>query len=290
MKRIFLVFMLVFLSIILRAQSVEAYQLYTSTGEKVEMEQLFQATDTATVVLFGELHNNPVAHWAQIKLLKYLHQNRKQAVLGMEMLEADNQLIVDEYRAGFFDAKRFEEAARLWPNYSTDYKPLVEYGREHDVPVVATNIPRRYANMVSKEGFDVLEQLSEEAQGYMAPLPIVYDASLPGYQKMLTMMQGGPMGKKANANFPKAQAIKDASMAHFIVNNLPAEGVFLHLNGTYHSDNYEGIFWYLKKYQPAMKVLTIATRMQNTVHRLKQENQQVADFILVVDEDVTGSY
>jgi len=290
MKQTFLILIFIYLSMFLKAQSIEAYRVFTSNGEVAEMDHLLGATDTAQVVLFGELHNNPIAHWAQIEVLKYLHQNRKQVVLGMEMLETDNQLIVDEYIAGHYDARRFEEAARLWPNYSTDYKPLVDYARAHQMRVVASNIPRRYANMVSKEGFDVLDELSEEALLYIAPLPVVYDASLPGYQKMLTMMQGGPMGKEANANFPKAQAIKDATMAHFILINLPSDGAFLHLNGTYHSDNYEGIGWYLDTYQPTVKTLTIATRKQSDIHILEEQNLQVADFILVVDEDVTNSY
>ena len=167
---------------------------------------------------------------------------------------------------------------------------MVDYAIENNLAVVATNIPRRYANMVSKEGFEVLQQLSGKAKSYIAPLPVPYDDSLPGYQRMLKMMQAGPMGKRGNDNFPKAQAIKDATMAHFILQYMPDKGAFLHLNGTYHSDNYEGIFWYLKKNTPNVKIVTIATRTQSDLSRLNEMNEQVADFILVVDEDITASY
>ena len=78
-------------------------------------------------------------------------------------------------------------------------------------------------------------------KNWIAPLPISFDINLPGYKSMLEMM-GGHAGEK----MPKAQAIKDAIMAHFIIKNLPSSGVFLHFNGTNHSDNYEGISWYLK--------------------------------------------
>lgn len=290
MKRTFTLFFFLLIGLEGFSQKNTPWQLYAADGQQVSLEKIYESIDTADVILFGELHNNPIAHWAQIKLLKHLHHSRNKLALGMEMLETDNQLMIDEYKAGYFDAKKFEEAARLWPNYGTDYKPMVDYAIDNNVPVIATNIPRRYANMVSKEGFETLEQLSIEAKKYIAPLPVPYDASLPGYQKMLKMMQRGPMGKHANANFPKAQAIKDATMAHFILLHMPDEGAFLHLNGTYHSDNYEGIFWYLKKYAPEIKIVTIATRTQSDLSRLDDVNEEVADFILVVDEDVTTSY
>ena len=290
MKRNLTLIFVTLFSLATFAQNNKPWQLYDAAGEQVQFDRIFESVDSADVILFGELHNNSIAHWAQIKLLKYLNTSGRELALGMEMLETDNQLIIDEYATGYFDADKFERAARLWSNYSTDYKPMVDYAIENNLSVVATNIPRRYANMVSREGFEVLKQLSEKAKSYIAPLPVPYDASLPGYQKMLKMMQGGPMGKRNNDNFPKAQAIKDATMAHFILQYMPDKGVFLHLNGTYHSDNYEGIFWYLKKYVPDVKVVTIATRTQSDLSRLNEVNEQVADFILVVDEDLTGSY
>ena len=119
----------------------------------------------------------------------------------------------------------------------------------------------------------------------MAPLPIFYDANLPGYANMLAEM-GGHGGE----NLPKAQAIKDATMAYFISKNLPANGVFLHYNGTYHSDNFEGIGFYLNRANPLLRLLTIATVTQADLSKLETDNRSKADFILVIDEDVAKSY
>lgn len=118
----------------------------------------------------------------------------------------------------------------------------------------------------------------------MAPLPIYYDANLPGYANMLAEM-GGHGGE----NLPKAQAIKDATMAFFIGKNLLAKGVFLHYNGSYHSDHFEGIGFYLKS-NPALRLLTIATVTQADLTKLADENREKADFILVIDEDVVKTY
>ena len=151
---------------------------------------------------------------------------------------------MDEYLSGDIKQKSFEAEAKLWNNYSTDYKPLVELAKENELRFVASNIPRRYASIVHKGGFEVLGNLSEEAKELIAPLPIEYDAELPCYKGMLEMKGG--MGH-VNENLPKAQAIKDATMAHFILEDFNPGSLVIHFNGSYHSDNYESISWYLKK-------------------------------------------
>jgi uncharacterized iron-regulated protein len=127
--------------------------------------------------------------------------------------------------------------------------------------------------------------LPDQEKAWMSPLPIFYDANLPGYANMLAEM-GGHGGE----NLPKAQAIKDATMAYFIGKNLPKNGVFLHYNGTYHSDNFEGIGYYLKRALPKVKMLTISTVTQADLNALAPEHLSKADFILVVDEDATKTY
>lgn len=74
-------------------------------------------------VFFGEIHNCVISHWMETKVLKTLARMYPGIKVGMEMLEADNQLIIDEYTSGVISSERFEGECRLWPNYSTDYGP-----------------------------------------------------------------------------------------------------------------------------------------------------------------------
>ena len=234
------------------------------------------------------MHNNPICHWLQLELTKdLLNDSKKQLVLGAEMFEADNQLLIDEYLQGFISEKNFEKEVRLWPNYTTDYKPLISLAKTNKLPFIATNIPRRYASMVFYGGLQSLDSLSEMAKNYIADLPIEVDLSLPNYAAMLEM--GGHGSKMDSENFPKAQAIKDATMAHFILENHTDNQQFIHYNGTYHSNNYEGIVWYLKQKNPKLNILTIASVEQANVEILEEENQ-VADFVIVVDKDMTKTH
>ena len=91
-------------------------------------------------------------------------------------------------------------------------------------------------------------------------------------------------------NLPKAQAIKDATMAYFLLQNRAEEELMVHLNGTYHSDNFEGILWYVNLYQQGLNLLTLKTVTQNQLEKLEEDYLQTANFILVVDEDVADSY
>ena len=283
MKKRLLSFFL-FLPVVLLAQDKQAYQLYTKKGHKVSYKKFLRDVEQSEVILFGEYHNNAIAHWLELELAKDL-SDKKKIVMGAEMLEADNQKQLDHYLKGEITQKQLDSTARLWPNYKTDYKPLVDFAKDKNIAFFATNVPRRYASLVSKKGFEALDSLSTAEKKWIAPLPIAFDSQLPGYVNMMKMM-----GEHASPNMPKAQALKDATMAYFITANLVPQSVFLHYNGSYHSDDFEGIYWYLHQANPGLKISTIATVEQTNIHQLMEENYTKADYILVIDEDVTKTY
>ena len=273
-----------FATIISVAQDKKAYQIFDKKGKKSSYEKVLKASEKIDVVLFGEIHDNSVVHWLQLEFTKDLAQ-RKPLVLGAEMLEADNQKQIDQYLKGEIDQKQLDSSARLWKNYKTDYKPLVDFAKDKKINFIATNVPRRYASLVFKKDLVALDSLSALEKSWIAPLPIEFDINLPGYKGMMSM-QGGHAGEK----MPKAQAIKDATMAYFINKNRKENSIFVHYNGTYHSDNYEGINWYLRKLDADIQIVTIAMVEQKDITKLEAEHYNKADFILVIDEDVTKTY
>ena len=279
---LFIIFLLLFSTTF--SQQKPAYVLYNAKGKKVGYEKMIKILGEKDIVLFGEFHNNPIAHWLQLEVTTSLKQTREM-VLGAEMFEQDNQEVLDLYLQGKIKAKGLDSMARLWKNYPTDYAPLVNFAKENNIAFAATNIPRKYAAMVAKGGFEVLDTISAKEKKWMAPLPMAYDPELPGYKKMLEMM-GGHSG----ANLPKAQASKDATMAYFILQYYKTGSLFLHFNGSYHSDNYEGILWHLKNKRPELKYATITTVSQKDVNALLAENMGRADYIICVPENMTTTY
>ncbi len=271
------------LSNLLSAQKL-AYVIYNAEGKKVTCEKMVKALQSKDIILFGEQHNNPIAHWLQYEVTVDLSQSR-QLMLGAEMFEADNQQPLDDYLADRITKKGLDTLARLWRNYKTDYAPLVDFAKEQKLPFIATNIPRRYASLVHKKGVQALDSLSDEEKSWIAPLPFPYDSELPTYKNILLMM-----GDHGTPELVMAQASKDATMAHFILKNYKPGSLFIHYNGAYHSDNYEGILWYLKNSRSDLKYATISTVLQENVNKLEKENLKKADFIICVDNNMTTTY
>lgn len=279
---------MVFISLIMSfsgtAQNHGPYQIYNSKGKKVSYEKMLKRLAKQDLVFFGELHNNPISHWLQFEVTTALGDQRA-LVLGAEMMEADNQSALDDYLKGAIDQKGLDTLARLWRNYKTDYKPLIDYAKNNQLTFVASNIPRRHASAVNSGGFEALEALPAEEQQWVAPLPFPFEADLPRYENILTMM-----GDHGTPELVKAQASKDATMAHFILQNWKPGELFIHYNGAYHSDFYEGIVWYINQYQTGLNISTITTVEQTDIRKLDKAHLGQADFIICVDENMTKTY
>jgi hypothetical protein len=119
----------------------------------------------------------------------------------------------------------------------------------------------------------------------IAPLPVPYDSALNCYRNIFAAVGG-----HGTPNLPKAQAIKDATMAWFITQNHKPGSLFIHYNGTYHSDNHESIVWYLNRYKPGLKIVTISSQLQENIEKLDKEYIGKGDFILITPESMTRTY
>ncbi|MFH1160427.1 MAG: ChaN family lipoprotein [bacterium] len=268
-----------------------AYLIYDAKGKKAKYKDLLKDAENSQVVFFGELHDNPISHWLEFELMKDLCEAKNdRLVLAAEMFETDNQLLLNEYTRKFIRKKDFENEAKLWSNYKTDYAPLVDYAREHGLKFVATNIPRRYAAIVNSKGFSGLDSINGYQRAMIAPLPIKYDSNLNCYKSMNAMFQeGGPTHQ--SMHLAEAQAMKDATMGYFIYKNLGEGITILHFNGAYHSDNFEGTVWYLKDYARRFpfdtNILTITCVEQESLDSLSSEHLGKADYIICIPKSMT---
>ena len=331
---------------------IAAFQIFDSKGKKVSYAKFIKTVrksfltkpDSRDVLLFGELHDNPISHWLELQVTQDLFDVHSNIVLGAEMFETDQQTALNEYLNPKKDTAKqntnnpmgmgfgadpsytkLKKSIKLWNNFATDYQPLVDFARDHKLQFVATNVPRRYASLVYKKGIkslyenegqiigstrtfsigsnlpkcdtgiykkDSLTYFAEISQGKSIPPFFVYDSTLQCYKDIFAMA-GGHGGQ----NLPMSQSIKDATMASQIYAHLLQNGVFVHYNGSYHSDNHQSIEWYLKHYNEQllknnfpMKITTISTRTQQNVSQLEKDNVGIADFVIVVPENMTRTY
>lgn len=290
MKNIFItILLLIFCSF--NAQNFKAYQFYDKKGKEIMTEKLVKELADYDVVFFGENHNSSINHWLQLKIMEALFEKKNgQLILGAEMFERDNQSQLNQYLSGKFDAKTLKDSARLWNNFTTDYKPLVDFAKDKKLKFIATNIPRKYASQTSKEDLESLNNLSEEEKTYIAQLPIKVTLDTPGYTEMKAMMGDHADGTKV-MNFISAQAIKDATMAESILKNLQAGKTFIHYNGNYHSKEFGGIYWYIKQKNPNLKMAVISVfESENPELKVPEKEYVPTDFNLIIPADMTKTY
>nr|WP_199161832.1 ChaN family lipoprotein [Elizabethkingia sp. ASV34] len=275
----------------IKAQQFDAYKFYNKKGKAVKPEKIVKQLSDYDVVLFGELHNNSIVHWLQLKFTEALYQQKnKQLILGAEMFERDNQPQLDRYLSGQLDPKSMKDSVRLWNNYITDYKPLLDFAKAKNLKFIAGNIPRKYASQVAKQGLESLNTLDAKEKTYMAVLPVKVTLDIPGYKEMKTMM-GDHADDLKVMNFISAQAVKDATMAESIIKNSEPGKTFVHYNGNYHSKEYGGIYWYLKQRNPNLKIAVISVfESENPKLAVPEKDYIPTDFNLIVPSDMTKTY
>jgi uncharacterized iron-regulated protein len=215
-----------------------------------DFESMLADLARADVVFLGEQHDDPNTHRLELAVLEGLTRRHAALVLGMEMFERDVQPIVDQYLAGKLDEAAFLAATRPWPRYATDYRPLIEFAKAHQIPVVASNA-RRIASDVSKTGLSVVNDLGLDPRWRRAT-SIVRDRR--DYDRFMEAMSGGGTAaagdpsavdtRTKSDHFYFAQCLKDETMAESIADawqkNYGRHATLVHVNGSFHTDYTEG--------------------------------------------------
>ena len=270
------------------AQELEAFRIFDSKGKEVSFQKMMTKVSQNQVVLFGEFHDNPISHWLELHVLMEL--NKKAAgpklAVGFEMFELHQVKALNDYIANK-SYKTLKDSTELWTNFKTDYKPVLDSAIAQGNTPFAANVTRKYASLVFKKGVGALDTLTAEQKKMMAPLPFPFDSTLTQYVELIQM------GKEMHAsgiNFAYAQAIKDATMAHSIVQHVKKGELVYFLNGAFHSDFHQGIMWYVQQYAPGTTVGTITTVSQKDLRKLQKEHLNRADFIVVVNETMTATH
>ena len=113
------------------------------------------------------------------------------------------------------------------------------------------------------------------------------DTISPMGKDKLPMGSTSPVGGHGSINLADAQAIKDATMSHFIMEYWEPGMIFIHYNGAYHSDEFESMNWFLKRANPDLNIVTISTVSQDDVETLEEDSEGKADFIIAVPSTMT---
>lgn len=252
-------------------------------GKALTEQNVVQQSKGKQAIFFGEFHDNAILHQTELSILKKLYaMYGSRLVLSLEMLEADEQPAVDEYLAGKLTEGEYLRKARQWPNYKTDYRPLVEFAKDKKVKVLAANVPRPLASVLAKTGS--LATVRETDRPY---LPRTTTAPEGAYKEkfLATMAANGkamPVPPAMAGRFFQAQCLKDDKMAETISDYLKEhpEAVIYHVNGCFHSDSRLGTVERLQARLPEAKLLVLSP-FKGTVEDWQQQGRPVHGDIVV---------
>jgi uncharacterized iron-regulated protein len=270
-------------------------RLILSHRQMCSFEQMIDALSKADVVVVGEQHDHKRGHALELEILQGIHARNPSLALSLEMFERDVQLVVDEYLTDQISQPSFLAASRPWPNYNTDYAPLVEFCKANKLPVIAANAPRRYVNVASRKGQKALLELPRESRAYLARLPYSMDLP-PEYDRALTEVfrshgaagtgqAGAPSAMPPPPPYMKeGQALWDATMADSILKGRKTypKRLILQMNGAMHSDSGYGLVDRLRKAAPKLKVMIVSIQPDAAYPNVDAgKYEKVADFVIV---------
>ena len=223
-----------------------------------DFESMLADLARADAVFVGEQHDDANTHRLELAIVEGLTRRGVSVVVALEMFERDVQSQVEGYAVGRITEEQFLKDSRPWPRYASDYRPLIEFAKAHHLPIVASNVPRRIASDVSKNGMPAIEKLGSDDRAFAAR-EVLCPTSGDYYQRFGEAM-GGHEG--ANANFYFAQCVKDETMGESVATafqkNATGRVTIVHVNGAFHSDFGEGTADSARRRMPGRRIAVVS--------------------------------
>ena len=255
-------------------------------GSEVSLGDFSKISSEFDVLVLGEEHDSDGAHQMQLDIVKDLVASGQNIAISMEMFERDCQGVLNEYLANRIDEATFLSASRPWRNYAQHYRPIVEFAKEHRLPVLASNTPRSIAAKVSK---------GEALESVLAPFHARSTTASKDlyWENFINAMKGhgGMEDSDAGRLFFEAQCIKDDTMAEsitdFIATHSHRRVLVVHLCGKFHSDFGLGTVSRILSRNGLVRVLVVSTERLETKEEFDfKDVKDRAHYMMVVPQNV----
>jgi len=184
---------------------IEPGTFLAADGAALAPDHLAARTAGARYVLVGEAHDRACDHEAQAALVRALAP--RGPVVGLEMVAADHQEVLDRFSAGELPIDALPEALAWearWGQPFSIYRPIFAAAAEAGLPVAALNLPAEVVRRVGAEG--------------EAALPPEIPALIPPPPEQEPMLRRafeahGRGGAAAWDRFVRVQSLWDTAMA-----------------------------------------------------------------------------
>lgn len=259
----------------------------TKSGKQISMAKMAADLAKYDVVFFGELHDTALLHKLELELLREIHKRQKNVIVSMEMFERDVQSYLNMYLSYDMDAEEFVLNSRPWPNYERSYRPLVDFAKEHKLPVIAANVPRSLAGRAVRNRDNFYETLNENETLWTAKE--VYAPDDEYKEKFIAVMRenaahGMPGDESMFEKLYYAQCLKDDTMAESIVKAIQPKSrtTLIHYNGDFHSRSFLGTAQRVMMQNPKLRVAVITVEHLPRIsdYTYSKEHKKLGNYII----------
>lgn len=154
--------------------------LVVETATEPSLSQILARVRQERLLYVGETHTRNADHLLQLAVLKSLPP--AQAALGVEWFQARFQSALDEFVVGRIDEAEMLRRTEYFSRWGFDYRlyrPILQYAREHHIPIIALNASRELTGAIRDSG---IEGLGPDMR---QQLPDSYDYSDQAYDRLL---------------------------------------------------------------------------------------------------------
>jgi aminopeptidase N len=153
-----------------------------TTDRLTTVDNILPYLTESRIIYIGERHDRFAHHINQLQLIKKMHNAGYNLAVGMEMFQTPFQPVVNDYLAGRIDERTFLKKTEYFSTWRYDYnlyKPIIDYLKQQNLPLVALNTNSEISRKVARDGIYSLSD-NEKKQ-----LPGSMDFSNERYRKEL---------------------------------------------------------------------------------------------------------
>lgn len=231
-------------------------------GDYVRLETLQSAAAGAKYILLGETHDNLIHHQRQAELVDVLSGDGLKRAVVWEMINRDQQKDLDD---AWHDKKRAIDDIGValdwdnsgWPSWQ-DYSPIAEAARQHQLPMIAGNLPDDIIGPLIEKGNAALPA-SLAKKLALPPLP---DETKTLFDREIVDAHCGVLSPDQAPPFSTIQFARDASLARAMFDASKQKGIkgaFL-ITGAMHARANVAVPWHLKRFDPKGTSIVIIMR------------------------------
>jgi uncharacterized iron-regulated protein len=133
--------------------------LAASKGKPIPFGRMIDAMASARLVCIGETHNSLPMHEVQAKVIEALYAKDNALAIGLEMLPAETQPVLDRWTRGLLTEDAFVREIAWYVNWNFNfgyYRRIFAFAKEHALPIYALNAPRDVITRIRMRGWDAL--------------------------------------------------------------------------------------------------------------------------------------